>query len=177
MDGSAPAPKQEIARRLPRHDTDNRVVLTVPKPDGAEKVRGRASNISEAGFGAVLAGELELGTVAHAKLVLQLLAEPLEVTAQVKNRHGFSHGFAFVDITPEQRRIVMRYLRAASHEEAITATEAMAMTAQHAAEPHEVKPHEVTGKFRFSPDAYAVKPEPAGGAAATKEEKEEDGGE
>ncbi|MBI2677776.1 MAG: PilZ domain-containing protein [Candidatus Koribacter versatilis] len=174
MDGSASAPKQEMARRLPRHDTDNRVVLTVEKPDGAEKVRGRASNISEAGFGAVLAGELEIGTVAHAKLVLQLLAEPLEVTAQVKNRHGFSHGFAFVEITAEQRRIVMRYLRAASQEEAITAAEAMALTAEHVAEPHEVEPHEATGKFRFSPGAYAPKANANGGPEGTKNE---DGGE
>ena len=81
---------------------------------------------------------------------------------------------------PEQRRIVMRYLRAASHEEVITATEAMAMTAEHVAEPHEVKSHEVTGKFRFAPDAYAAKPDAHVEPAAThqdKEEKKEDGGE
>ena len=175
MDETTPLPKAEIARRLPRHDTDNRVVVTVPKPDGPEKVRGRASNISDGGFGAVLAGELEVGEVVQARLVLQALSEPLEVTAQVKNRHGFTHGFAFVDITPDQRRTIMRYLRSASHEDVISVEDAHAMNTQHAAEPHET-----TGRFRFSPDAWAPKTDGHGGdgsAEEKKKKKKEDGSE
>jgi hypothetical protein len=171
LDGTTPLPKNEIARRLPRHETDNRVILTVPKPDGAETVRGRASNISEAGFGAVLAGELPVGEVVHAKLVLRSLAEPLEVQAQVKNRHGFTHGFAFVDITSEHRRTIMRYLREAAHEDIITPEDAHAMNTQHTSEPHETM-----GKSRISPDAYAPKPD-GQGESPDMEAKKEDGGE
>jgi len=171
LDETTPLPKTEIARRLPRHDTDNRVVLTVKKPEGTDTVRGRASNISEAGFGAVLAGELAIGEVAHAKLVLRSLAEPLEMQAQVKNRHGFTHGFAFVDITPEQRRTIMRYLREASHEDTITTEDAQAMNTQHTS-----APHETTGKFRISPDAHAPKPD-GHGDSTDREAKKEDGGE
>ena len=173
MDETTPAPKTEIARRLPRHETNNRVVLTVPKPDGPEKVSGRACNISEAGFGAVLAGELEIGDVVQARLVLQAMSEALEVTAQVKNRHGFTHGFQFMDITTEQRRAIMRYLRAASNEDAITVQEAQAMNTQHASDPHGK-----TGKFRFSADAWAPKPDGHGGTSGENiDEKKEDGGE
>jgi hypothetical protein len=169
LDETTPAPKAEIARRLPRHETNNRVVLTVARPDGPEKVRGRASNISEAGFGAVLAGELGIGELVQARLVLQAMAEPLDVMAQVKNRHGFTHGFAFVDITVDQRRMIMRYLRAASREDTISAEDAQVMNTQHAPDPHGK-----TGKFRFSADAWALKPE---GSENTEEEKKEDGGE
>ena len=173
MDGTAQPPNTppkstEIARRLPRHDTDNRVVLTMQRPDGPETVRGRAANISEAGFGAILAGELQLEEVVHAKLVLRSLDEPLVVQAQVKNRHGFSHGFAFLDITTEQRRTVMRYLRSASHEDTITVEAAQAMNEEHAEEPHGV-----TGKFRISPDAYEKKPD----AEMNGEDKKPDGSE
>ena len=176
MDETTPLPKSEIARRLPRHATDNRVVLTVPRPHGPEKVRGRASNISEAGFGAVLAGELEIGEMVHARLVLHALFEPLEVAAQVKNRHGFTHGFAFIDITADQRRTIMRYLRSASHEDAISAEDAQAMNLQHSSQPHEK-----TGRFRFSPDAWAPKPDGSHNGAVREneptEEKNEDGSE
>ena len=46
-------------------------------------------------------------------------------------------------------------------------------TAEHVADPHEVKSNEITGKFRFSPEAYAPKADGDGEA----EEKNEDGGE
>src|SRR3954463_14895353 len=71
LDGTTPQPKQqETARRLPRHATDNRVILTVAKGGGTYTLRGRASNISEAGFGAVLAGELPLDEVVQVRVVL-----------------------------------------------------------------------------------------------------------
>jgi hypothetical protein len=166
LDETTPLPKAQTARRLPRHETDNRVVLTVAKANGTEKVRGRASNISEAGFGAVLAGELPLDEVVRARLVLTALAEPLEVEAQVKNRHGFTHGFAFVNITAEQRRTIMRYLRAASHEDLMSMEDAEAMNREHSADPHEK-----TGKFRISPEAYA----PQAPKAGDDEEKDAEG--
>ena len=134
-----------MARRLPRHETDNRVVITIQTQFGEEKVRGRCSNVSEAGFGAVLAGELKVGEEVVARLQLQGLEEPLEIQAQVKNRHGFGHGFQFVDITTEQRRAVMRCIRAAEHGEQISAAAADAMNREHVAEPHEPGAHESEG--------------------------------
>ncbi|HTK95073.1 MAG TPA: PilZ domain-containing protein [Terriglobales bacterium] len=136
MDSPIPNPPKEMARRLPRHETDNRVVVTLQTQFGQEKVRGRCSNLSEAGFGAVLAGEVQPGTTVLARLTLQGLEEPLEVKAEVRNRHGFGHGFQFVDITADQRRAVMRCIRAAEHEEVISAEAAAAMSTEHAHEPH-----------------------------------------
>src|SRR4051812_50199810 len=88
MDASAPSPKQEVARRLPRHETDNRVVLTVGTPNGLDTIRGRAANISEAGFGAVLAGGLGGGTIGHGKPGVGVLPGPPEVHAQGRKRPG-----------------------------------------------------------------------------------------
>ncbi len=142
MSGPIPNPPKEMARRLPRHDTDNRVVITVQTQFGPEKVRGRCSNVSEAGFGAVLAGELKVGDKVMARLQLQGLEEPLEIQAEVKNRHGFGHGFQFTEISADQRRQVMRCIRAAEHDEAITAAAAEAMNHEHHDEPHQPAPHE-----------------------------------
>lgn len=143
MDPANPAPKQpEVARRLPRHEADNRVTLTLDE-DG-RVVRGRCTNVSEAGFGAVLAGEIEPGAAGAAKLTLQGLEEPLRIRAEVRNRHGFTHGFLFLEITPEQRRTLMRWVRAASHEDTISMAAAEEMNQEHAAEPHD--PSESTGK-------------------------------
>lgn len=136
MDPSTPFRKQETARRLPRHETDNRVVLTVMRTFGTEKVRGRATNVSEEGFGAVLAGELSLGEVVEARLLLTGLEEPLEVGAQVQNRAGFKHGLKFLEISPEQRRAIMRCVREASHEDIITVEAAEAMNTEPETEPH-----------------------------------------
>jgi len=144
VDAPNPMPKADVARRLPRHQADNRVTMTL---DGAERkvVRGRCINVSEAGFGAVLAGEVEPGTAGDAKLVLQGLEEPIHLRAEVRNRHGFTHGFQFLEITTEQRRTLMRWVRAASHEDTISMAAAHEMNTEHTAEPHQ--PGESTGKF------------------------------
>lgn len=140
MDSPTPLRKQETARRLPRHDTDNRVVLTVKRPFGTEKIRGRATNLSEEGFGAVLAGELALGEVVEARLLLAGMDEALEVGAQVQNRAGFKHGLKFLEISYEQRRAIMRCVRAASHEDRITLEAAEAMNAEPVTEPEKESP-------------------------------------
>ena len=140
MDSPVPAPRQ-MARRLPRHETDNRVVLKVEREAGIDTIRGRCSNVSEAGFGAVLAGELQPGEVVAARLSLQAMGEPFEIRAQVRNRAGFRHGFRFLDITAEQRRTLMRYIHAAEEHEALTLEEHEAMNAEHEHEPHPHEPH------------------------------------
>lgn len=131
-----PMPKADIARRLPRHEADNRVTVTLEDVN-ERMVRGRCTNVSEAGFGAVLAGEIEPGTRGAAKLTLHGLDEPLTIRAEVRNRHGFTHGFQFLEIEPEQRRTIMRWVRSASREDTITMAAADAMNAEHSAEPHE----------------------------------------
>jgi hypothetical protein len=136
--------RSDIARRLPRHEADNRVTITLDK-SGGRVVRGRCINVSEAGFGAVLAGEVEPGPAGDAKLTLQGLEEPLLLRAEVRNRHGFTHGFQFHEISPEQRRTLMRWVRAASHEDTISLDAAHAMNTEHSDTPHE--PGESTGQF------------------------------
>lgn len=136
MDSPIPTPKADVARRLPRHEADNRVTLTLEGPE-SRVVRGRCTNVSEAGFGAVLAGELEPGTAASAKLTLRGLDEPMVIRSEVRNRHGFAHGLQFLEITPEQRRTLMRWVRAATQEDTITLAAAETMNTEHVAEPHD----------------------------------------
>ena len=148
VDASNPMPKSDVARRLPRHEADNRVTITLE--DVNERiVRGRCTNVSEAGFGAILAGEIEPGVTGAAKLTLQGLEEPLLLRAQVRNRHGFTHGFQFLEITPEQRRTLMRWVRSASHEDTISMAAAEEMNHEHSAEPHETD--ESAGKMEALP--------------------------
>lgn len=139
MDSPVPAPRQ-MARRLPRHETDNRVMLKVEREIGTDTIRGRCTNVSEAGFGAVLAGALQPGEVVAAKLTLQAMGDPLEITAQVRNRAGFRHGFKFLDISPEQRRMLMRTIHAAEEHEKLTLEEHDALNAEHEHEPHPEEP-------------------------------------
>jgi hypothetical protein len=163
LDSPSSLPKADVARRLPRHEADNRVSVTLDGPGGGV-VRGRCTNVSEAGFGGVLAGEIEPGTEGSAKLTLRGLGEPLIIRAVVRNRHGFTHGFQFLDILPEQRRSIMRWVRSASHEDSITIAAAEAMNREHSAEPH--PPGDSTGKFAALRDD-----QPQAGAERVKEEK------
>jgi hypothetical protein len=141
----AEAPKTDVARRLPRHETDNRVTFTVDGPR-ERVVRGRCMNVSEAGFGAVFAGEVEVSEMGMAKLTLSGLDKPLSIRAEVRNRHGFTHGLRFLDITPEQRRTIMRWVRSAAHEDVITLAAAEAMNQEPSHEPHQAA-GEDTGAF------------------------------
>ena len=147
----SPVPRQ-MARRLPRHDTDNRVVLKVARDNGIETIRGRCVNVSEAGFGAILAGELLQGEIVSARLSLQAMSDPLEIQAQVRNRAGFKHGFRITDITAEQRRTLMRYIHAAEEHESITVEAAEAMNAEHEHEPHPHEHHDETPAVEAPPE-------------------------
>jgi hypothetical protein len=176
LDSPTPFRKQETARRLPRHETDNRVVLTVKRAFGTEKIRGRATNLSEEGFGAVLAGELSLGEVVEARLLLAGLDEPLEVGAQVQNRVGFKHGLKFLEISHEQRRAITRCVREASHEDRITVEAAEAMNAEPEVEPHPEAESEAEAESQAEAGPQAEAEAPAEAEPPAEPEKESPGG-
>lgn len=109
-ESSAAGAQTGTARRSPRQPADNRVLITVERLE-EQTIRGRCSNLSESGFGAVLAGEVEPGEVVTASLTLQGLDEALVVRAQVRNRQGFTHGLKFIDLKAAQRRVLLRCLK------------------------------------------------------------------
>ncbi len=100
-------PKQQWSklRRFERYETDVRVVVTPKAGAAADKpVHGRAGVIAGGGFGAILAGELEVGEAVTAELVLSGHSRvSVSATAIVRDRQGFRHGFEFVDLNSEQR--------------------------------------------------------------------------
>ncbi len=107
--GTNPSPDQQWSklRRSTRFQTDVRVIIT-PKDDReSQPIYGRAAVIAGGGFGATLAGELAVGQTVVAEL--QLVdggRAPLRATAVVRDRHGFRHGFEFIDVDPEQRAAI-----------------------------------------------------------------------
>ncbi len=89
-------------RRFPRYRTDLRVIVAAV--DNPQPVYGRAAVIAEGGFGATLAGELAVGQPVAAEVVLAGAGQhPFRANAVVRYRHGFQHGFQFLDVTPQQR--------------------------------------------------------------------------
>ncbi len=111
--GTNPSPEQQWSklRRSTRFQTDVRVIIT-PKEDGHESqpIHGRVGVIAGGGFGATLAGELAVGqTVAAELLLVGEGRAPLHATAVVRERHGFRHGFEFLDVTPDQRAAIREF--------------------------------------------------------------------
>ncbi len=98
-------------RRFPRFRADLRVVVTAlgdPHP-----VYGRAGSIAEGGFGATLAGELAVGSPVAADLVLDHNTDGhLRAEAVVRYRHGFRHGFQFLDLPSETRSTLREFCSA-----------------------------------------------------------------
>jgi c-di-GMP-binding flagellar brake protein YcgR len=100
------------ARRYKRFGFDRRVVVL--RNDATQtQLRGRCDTISEGGIGAVLAGELEMGEQVNVELALDGDG-PLVLAAEVRDRKGFHHGFAFKMVTAMQRKALTRAVLASS---------------------------------------------------------------
>ncbi len=110
-DNSAPHTPQtqngrKLRRRL-RYAIDVRAVVTTQRDGRILPIHGRCTMVGELGFGATLAGELEKGARVEAELMLFGHTEPpLQASAIVRYRHGFRHGFEFVDLGQEPRQRV-----------------------------------------------------------------------
>ncbi len=98
-------------RRFPRKLVDERLSVTVERDGRSLAVAGRCTSIGQGGLGAVLAGELQVGEMAIIALKLAPLGEPFQLRARLTNKHGFKHGFEFIEITAEQRRAIRQLIR------------------------------------------------------------------
>jgi PilZ domain len=90
------APRTE--RRYIRYGCDQRLCIRY-RTDAHDFIAyGRCTVVGKGGIGSVLpAVELEIGQVVSVEISLSTPAAPSALKAQVKNRHGFSYGFQFLE--------------------------------------------------------------------------------
>jgi PilZ domain-containing protein len=100
-------PQAKRIRRHERHHLDRRVTVTSDQP-GRGRIGGRCDTLGEGGFGARLAGELEIGENVTVELTHGPAGKRETITfrAVVRNKTGFHHGFEFLDVTTTLRRQV-----------------------------------------------------------------------
>lgn len=99
-------PSPAYVRRFPRLPVDLRLVIT---DEHGERFRGRCSSVGEGGFGAVLAGELPLGSRVTVEFAVRRSERHIRLAAQLRYRNGFHHGFEFAAPSDEQRQAIAEF--------------------------------------------------------------------
>jgi hypothetical protein len=90
-----------IPRAFPRYLLDQRIIL---RSEGV--FHGRTKDISEAGLGATVAGELPRNGLVELEFYLPGKQTPLLLKAEIRYHQGFQYGFRFVDTTEQQRALI-----------------------------------------------------------------------
>jgi hypothetical protein len=88
-------------RELPRYALDERLIVR-----SSRTLHGRTKDISEAGLGATVAGELNLHESVELEFYLPGSRAPLTFPAEVRYRRGFQYGFRFLDVTGHQKELI-----------------------------------------------------------------------
>ncbi len=71
--------------------------------------RGRCTRMGETGFGAVLAGDLQLGETLAVEFRLMPGNIPIRLMASLRERQGFQHSFDFVAPSEAQRQMIAEF--------------------------------------------------------------------
>jgi c-di-GMP-binding flagellar brake protein YcgR len=90
-------------RQCRRYRLDGRVNLIVFRSTGRFDFWGRISDVSEAGMGAMISGELEQGEFVQLRFSLSSSSHVLELRARVCHRRGYYCGFEFLVVSDAQR--------------------------------------------------------------------------
>jgi TonB family protein len=105
---TALALKETQRRNFPRHPLKVPLDLIALRSGVPENLPGRCTDVSEAGLGAVIAGEMATGQQVAVELRLPNVAVPLRARALVRYQSRLCCGFEFVGLSAEQREI-LRY--------------------------------------------------------------------
>jgi TonB family protein len=98
---------EKTPRRIfPRHPIDVPLDLIVLRSGVPENLPGRCTDISEAGVGAVIAGELAPDQHVAVDLRLPNVGVPVRARAQVRYQSKFRCGLEFVGLSLEQREMI-----------------------------------------------------------------------
>ena len=90
-------------RQYRRYRIDGRVTITVFRSAGKFDFWGRISDVSEAGMGALVSGELEQGEFVQLRFSLSSSSHVLELRARVCHQRGYYCGFEFLVVSDAQR--------------------------------------------------------------------------
>lgn len=103
---TAPAFEKYPRRVSPRHPINVPLDLIALRSGVPENLPGRCTDISEAGVGAVVAGELAAGQQVAVELRLPNVGVPIRVRALVRYQSQLRCGLEFVGLTVEQREMI-----------------------------------------------------------------------
>src|SRR5271165_4662884 len=97
-------------RAFPRHPINVPLDLIALRSGVPENLPGRCTDISEAGVGAVLAGEMAAGQQVAVELRLPNLGVPVRARALVRYQSRFRCGLEFVGLSVQQREMIRYWI-------------------------------------------------------------------
>src|SRR5260370_22415142 len=109
---AARSPVLEATRErvFPRHPINVPLDLIVLRSGVPDNLPGRCTDISEAGVGAVVAGELGAGHQVAVELRLPNVGVPVRARALVRYQSRLRCGFEFVGLSVEQREMIRYWI-------------------------------------------------------------------
>ena len=106
----SPVLEETRERSFPRHPINVTLDLIALRSGVPENLPGRCTDISEAGVGAVVAGELAAGLQVAVELRLPNVGVPVRARALVRYQSRLRCGFEFVGLSVEQREMIRYWI-------------------------------------------------------------------
>jgi len=106
----APVLEETRERVFPRHPINVTLDLIALRSGVPDNLPGRCTDISEAGVGAVVAGELAAGLQVAVELRLPNVGVPVRARALVRYQSRLHCGFEFVGLSVEQREMIRYWI-------------------------------------------------------------------
>jgi TonB family protein len=106
----APVLEDTRERVFPRHPINVTLDLIALRSGVPDNLPGRCTDISEAGVGAVVAGELAAGLQVAVELRLPNVGVPVRARALVRYQSRLRCGFEFVGLSVEQREMIRYWI-------------------------------------------------------------------
>jgi TonB family protein len=100
-------------RRAVRYRVQAPLDVTVLRSGVPDTLPGRAVNLGDCGFGAVLAGEVKPGETVGVEIRLPHMTDPLRMRALVKYHDRLRCGMEFVGLTAEQHALIRDWVNKA----------------------------------------------------------------
>lgn len=98
-------------RRYARYRTEIPVIVKVLAKDGYVRIHGRCFELAEAGLGAVITSELNVGEMVTLEFSIPDAAQVFVIRSVVRHRMGFLHGFEFIGALSEQIETIQKFCR------------------------------------------------------------------
>ena len=101
--------RKSSTRRYARYRTEIPVIVKVLAKEGYVRVHGRCFELAEAGLGAVITSELNVGEMVTLEFSIPDAAQLFVLRSVVRHRMGFLHGFEFIGALPEQVETIQKF--------------------------------------------------------------------